>query len=121
MKWLPDVRKFLHQQELWLELEEELVTDLQQERDGFIMDIILDSNFTSCEMHQINACWLYKGVTLIINIVDIIGMTICEEMIDSNKPITMHKGLMTYQACPNKFCGIFGKKFFLSCVKMVLN
>lgn len=78
MKWLPAIRKFLLSQDMWLELEETFFPELQRVNDAFIMDIALDLHYSNNEIQRINACRLYKGVTLISDITNVRGNKISE-------------------------------------------
>ena len=111
MKWLPAIWQFLHDHDLWLELEDPFIPKLQREGDGFLMDIVLQQKYTPTEIQRINACRLFKGVTLISDISTIAGDSIKEDMLTSEVAKTKPKGLMPYQSCPNKGSWNLWKKF----------
>ena len=102
MKWLPAIRLFLHQQDLWLDIKDKAIPKLQREKDGFLMDIVLQQNYSPVEIQRINACRLFKQVTMVSDIATINGTMIQECMLHSSKPVTTAKVMFPYQLCPNR-------------------
>ena len=101
MKWIPAIRTFLAKTECTLEMEENYVPPLQRENDCFIMMSALTDKFTSGEKEVINACRLFKGVSLFSECVDAEGMYVRKDMFEPGKPLDTFKGLMPYQDNPS--------------------
>ena len=66
------------------------------------MDIVLQQNYSPVEIQRINACRLFKQVTMVSDIATIDGTMIQECMLHSSKPVTTAKVMFPYQLCPNR-------------------
>ena len=108
MKWLPAIRSFLCEQNLYLELELDCIPKLQRINDAFIMDHV--NSFTPVQIQIINACRLFKGVTLLSDITTLDGNVIRGDMKNNMKPTDKQKGLMPYQDLPNNSAWVLWRR-----------
>jgi hypothetical protein len=111
MKWLPSIRDFLGSIQSRLELEETFIPKLQREGDCFLMDHATADKFTPTEIALINACRLFKGVTLLSDSVTADGQDIRTDILLPGKPLNSHKGLMPYQDNPSPKAWSHWKRF----------
>ena len=102
MKWLPAIQDFLNSQKLLLNIQLDYIPEKQRIKDKFLMDRVINTTCKPSKICKINACRLYKGVTLLSDIVGMEGKTVRKYMIDNNKPLDIHRGLMSYQDCLNR-------------------
>ena len=58
MKWIPEIRNFLGKHSLQLETEKSFVPDLQRVNDVFLMDNVIEGDWTAGEIKRINVCRL---------------------------------------------------------------
>ena len=101
MKWLPAIRDFLASMKCTLEMDKNYIPELQRENDLFLMDVALKEKYKPNQIKLINACRIYKGVTLLSDVVNAKGNKIREDMMNQEKPQDDHKGLMPYQDLPS--------------------
>ena len=65
------------------------------------MDFALSMKYTNIELQKLNACRLYKGVTLASDVTTINGRKIRSDMMNDQKPLDNHKGIIPFQSKPN--------------------
>ena len=117
MKWLPSIREFLRKNGLSLELSINCIPELQRVHDEFIMDHVVTGIFKRNEIQMINACRIYKGVTLLSDMVTMDGKSIAADMLTNLRPNNTNKGLLPYQNIPNaKAWKLWKKVLLLFCI-----
>jgi hypothetical protein len=111
MRWIPSIRDFLGSINSHLELEDTYIPPLQREGDCFLMDHAANTSFSSTEIEIINACRLYKGVTLLSDTATSDGKEIRTDIINSGKPLLSPKNIMPYQQDPSMKSWALWKRF----------
>jgi hypothetical protein len=101
MRWIPAIRDFLGSIHSHLELEDDFLPQLQREGDCALMDHVTTDKFKPTESKLINACRLYKGITLLSDAVTADGQDIRNDILFPGKPLNTPKGLMPYQDDPS--------------------
>ena len=103
MKWIPQVRQFLHSTNCHIELEATFLPKLQRENDRFLMDLVLESmTLTPMELQMLNACRMYLGVTLLSDIVTPDGKKLSLFTTEyRHDNFSTHHGLIPYQTKPS--------------------
>ena len=101
---------------LSLDIDVDCIPALQRSHDQFPMDSATSGNFRPRDICKINAYQLYKGLTLLSDVVILDERQIRRNMKTPTKPIDTHKGLMSYQSCTNWGSWIlWGKLLSLFC------